>query len=219
MRKHFCFLAIFLIFIPVNVLSQVTYDPEKKLLSVKSEKIPLSELLSEVSAKTGIDVYISPAVDKKVFADIESQPVENAIRRMIKPLNNAFVYQGESIEAVKIFEKSEAEATLRIAPSVTRSKLTSPSLGQGLDKRMLPSDELQAKATQRRKQIAETQGREDELEEEKAKKTREERGSGKGKRRRIGKKKKEEMKRMREEAAQTPNQLESEENPGENAGD
>jgi hypothetical protein len=221
MRRHYCFIAILLIFMPVNVFSQATYDAESKLLSVKSEGRPLKELLSEVSAKTGIEVYISPAVDKKVFAEIESQPVEDAIKRMIKPLNNAFVYLGESIEAVKIFEKSEAEATLKITPGVvmprvTRSKLTSPSFGQGLDKRMLTREELEAKARERR-QTAESQGRIDEPEKEK---TKGERGSGKGKRKNIGKKKREEEReRMREEEQQKQNQLESEENPQNKVGD
>lgn len=176
----------------------------------------MKELLSEVSAKTGIEVYISPAVDKKVFAEIESEPVEDAIKRMIKPLNNAFVYLGESIEAVKIFEKSEAEATLKITPVVTRSKLTSPSFGQGLDKRMLTREELEAKARERR-QTAESQGRIEEAEKEK---TKGERGSGRGKRQKIGKKKKEEEReRMREEEQQKQSQLDSEENPENKAGD
>lgn len=217
MCRHFCFMAILLIIMPVNVFSQTTYDAESKLLSVKSEGSPLNELLSEVSAKTGIEVYISPAVDKKVFAEIESEPVEVAIKRMIKPLNNAFIYEGESIKAVKIFEKSESEATLQIAPGVTRSKLTSPSLGQGLDKRMLPREELEARARERRKEIAESQGRIEDAEKEK---TKEERGSGRGKRRKIGKKKKEEKRELiREDEQQIQNQLDSEENPQNKVGD
>ncbi len=220
MRTRFCFIAILLIFIPVHVFSQATYDAKNKLLSVKSEGRPLKELLSEVSAKAGIDIYISPAVEKKVFADIESQPLEDAIKRMIKPLNNAFVYRGESIETVKVFEESEAEATLKITPGVvtprvTRSKLTSPSFGQGLDKRMLTREELEAKARERR-QIAESQGRIDEAEKEKG---RQGRGSGKGKRQKIGKKKKaEERERIPEEEQQKQDQLDSEENPQNKAG-
>ena len=208
MRNCFCVAAILLTLIPVTVFSQATYDAKRKLLSVKSEGRPLKDLLSEVSAETGIDIYVSPAVDKKVFADIERQPLEDAIRRMVRPLNSAFIYLGESIEAVKVFERSEADATLKIthggmAPRVTRPTRTSPSLGQGLDKRWLTREELGAKA-----KIAEPQGQTRALEPAEKGKTREERGSGKGAHQRKGRGKKWQREPIPEEGQQ--NQVEPE---------
>lgn len=145
MRKCFWFIASLLILIPVDVFCQATYDPKMKLLSIKPEGRLLSEILSEVSAKTGIDIYINPALDKKVFVNIESQPIEKAIKRMIKPLNinNAIIFQGNSIIAVKIFEKSGAEATIKIIPSVTYSETTSPPIGQGSDKKIQTTSDFE----------------------------------------------------------------------------
>ena len=209
MRKCFCFMVILQIFIPVSVFSETTYDAKNKLLSVKAEGSHLKELLSEVSAKTGIDVYVSPAIDKKVFADIKDEPVEIAIKRMIKPLNNAIIYEGESIKVVKIFEKSEAEATLQIAPGVTRSRLSSPSYGQGLDKRMLSREELNARARERSEKRAQSQSRIEGDEEEETKK---DRGSKRGRQKKKGKGKKGDRSRIIVDQQPKQNQDESGEN-------
>lgn len=209
MRKLLCFMAILLICIPASVFSETTYDAKNKLLSVKAEGRPLKKLLSEVSAKTGIDVYVSPAIDKKVFAEIVSEPVEVAIKRMIKPLNNAIIYEGESIKAVKIFEKSEAEATLQIAPGITRSVPSSPSYGQGLDKRMLSREELEARARERSKKRAQSQSR---IEGDEEEETRKDRGSKRGRQQKKGKGKKGERNRLPEDQQQKQNQDESGEN-------
>jgi hypothetical protein len=131
--KSFCYTVILFILIPAHAFAQTTYYPGKKHLSVKSEGRLLSEILTEVSAKTGIDFYINPDVDKKIFINIESQPLEKAIKRMIKPLNNAIIFQGDTIVAVKIFVNSYAESTLKIVSATAHGDFGSQPTVQGDD--------------------------------------------------------------------------------------
>lgn len=172
MRKHIllaAILPILLVLIPVNVFPQVMYDSSKKLISVKSEGKLLSELFSEICAKAKMNVYINPSLDRKVFVDIKNQPIENAIKQIIKPLNSAFVYQGKSVKSVWIFEQSKAEATFRIPPAPTSTASTLSSVKQDhVKKRLLRKQELEAKARERRRQIAASQGKLKEFEEREA---------------------------------------------------
>jgi len=168
MYKKILFLSILLILIPASAFSQIAYDSKQKLISVKSEGGLLSILLSEVSAKTGIDIYFNPSMDKKVFVNIKNQPVDEAIKKIIKPLNNAFVYQGKLIKTVKIFQKSESEATTKIRPSASQSIATSttPSAVRDLTQKAPPTrKELEAQAKERRRKISVSQGKLKEFEE------------------------------------------------------
>lgn len=175
MHKKFLFLVVFFILIPLNVFSQVTYDSNKKLLSVKSEGSLLSEIFSEMSAKTGIDVYISPAADRKVFVDIKDEPVQDAIRMMVKPLNYSFIYQGTSIKTVKVFERFKTEATARIAPSGRSRTTTSSSAAQILknlkEKKQPPTkQDLETLVRERKREVAISRGNLKELEAKEAEK-------------------------------------------------
>ncbi len=167
--KFILVLAILLILLPMTALSQIAYDSKQKLLSVKSEGGLLSALLSEVSAKTGIEVYYNPSFDKKVFVNIKNQPVDEVIKAMIKPLNNAFIYEGKSIKAVKIFQKTESEASTKIKPSMSQSIATSPSAAKDLSRKEAPTrKELESSARERRRKQAESQGTLKEFEEKEA---------------------------------------------------
>lgn len=153
-------IMLLLVFIPVTVFSQVTYHSKNRTLSVRSEGRLLSEVLSEISAKTGMDVYIDPAVDRKVFVDIKNQPLEEALKGIIKPLNNVFVYSGKSVKAVKIFKRSEAEATAKISPGSPLSKPAATSPAQDVIKKTVPTKkELGAMAKDRRRQQAVQDGK------------------------------------------------------------
>jgi len=158
MNKIVFLVVVFLLLIPVTVLCQVTYEPKGKLLSVKVEGKLLTEVLSDVSAKTGIEVYMNPANDRKISVDIRRQPIEKALRELVKPLNNAFVYQGKAIKAVKIFEKSEGEATAKVLPGVTPYRSAPGSAASDL-KTPPTRDDVFKRIQERRRQIAISQGR------------------------------------------------------------
>src|SRR3972149_2198770 len=96
--------------------AEVSFDPSRSLVMVKSGGRRLGELLSDVSAKTGVAVYIEPsASDGKVFVDIEGMPIDAAIKKMIKTLNCAFVYSGGALRAGKVFSRDEAGGTKKMS--------------------------------------------------------------------------------------------------------
>jgi len=145
--------TLLLMFLPAVGHSQVAFDKETGHLTVKSEGRPLAGLLSQVSAKTGIEIYIAPGADRPVSLDIKALPVEDAIKEMIRPLNNVFVYRGNSssIKTVKIYRASPAEATVRIAP--LGASAARP------DQKLPPSQaELENRARQQWEQRAAAQG-------------------------------------------------------------
>ena len=170
-KNLFILTLVLLVFLlPSLGHSQVAYDKKTGKLFVKAEGRPLTELLAEVSAKTGIEIYIAPAADKVVFLDIKALPVEDAVKEMIKPLNNMFVYQGNTsrIKAVKVYAASPSEATVRIGPAVASS------VKAYSDHKLPPSQaELEARANRQWEQRAAAQGRQKDLERRKEREVRE----------------------------------------------
>lgn len=113
-RSILMLLALTLFAVPVS--GQVSYDRKRQLLSVSYEGVPLRDVLSEVSRKTGITVYIDPAVQKNVFISRRNAPLDEVLNEIIKPLNNMFIYKGSEIQAVRIYQQSPSEAMQKIEP-------------------------------------------------------------------------------------------------------
>ena len=169
MLKKIYLMAILVVFIPATVLAQVTYDARNRRLSVSSEGSTLREILLDVSQKAGIDVYINPVLNKEIFVDFKDQPLETAIKRIIRPLNHAFVYHGDSIRTIKIFERSESEATAKVLPGNQTLKSSSqPSANVGAGSNTPTLDELKASGMEIRRQNAISQGKLEKFEEKEA---------------------------------------------------
>ena len=155
--------ACLLLIISSTALAQVSYDSGKGLLSVKSDGRLLSAILSEISAAARVNIYMSPASDKKVYVEIEKSPLDIALRRLVRPLNYAFVYSGSKVKDIKVFERSEAEATARIEP-LAPGRVS----GGAVTTKPLTREEAEAAALERRRKIAESQGRLAEFERQEA---------------------------------------------------
>ncbi|MEC4676307.1 MAG: hypothetical protein VST72_05225 [Nitrospirota bacterium] len=169
MLKKIYLIAILVVFIPATALSQVTYDARNSRLSVSSEGSTLRELLLDVSQKADIDVYMNPDLNKKIFVDFKDQPLETAIKRIIRPLNHAFVYQGDSIRIIKIFERSESEATAKVLPGNQALKSSSqPSSSTGAGSNGPTLAELKARGLEMRRQNAISQGKLEKFDEKEA---------------------------------------------------
>ncbi len=169
MLRKIYLMAILVVFIPATVMAQVTYDAGNRRLSVSSEGSTLREILLDVSQKTGIDVYMKPALDKEIFIEFKDQPLETAIKRIIRPLNHAFVYHGDFIRTIKIFERSESEATVKVVPGNQTLKSSSTLPADVSAGRSTPAiKELKARGMEIRRQNAISQGKLEKFEEKEA---------------------------------------------------
>jgi hypothetical protein len=174
MKRKTLLVILILLFIPSAGSSQITYDAGKQVISIHAEERLLSDLLAEISSRTGITVYMDPVLDRKVSLKIKRQPVDVAIKQAVSPLNHAFVYQKKTVRDVWIFEKSQSEATTRIAPVIKDAIVAGnpDTKGSYLNRQSRQQREkaLEDKRRERRRQAAISQGRLAEFEAYEAKK-------------------------------------------------
>ena len=98
-----------------SAAAQVSYDRKSGRLSATFAGAPLRDVLTEVSARTGVIIYIDPAVDKVVFIERKDLRVDEMLDEIIAPLNRMFIYKGDAVTAVRIYEQSPADAMQKLA--------------------------------------------------------------------------------------------------------
>ncbi len=106
--------------------AQVVYDKTSGRLSATYHGAPLRDVLAEISRKTGIAVYIDPAVDKVVFIEKKRRPVDEVLQDIVTPLNSMFIYRGDVVTAVKIYEQTPADAMQRIGAGTAPKPAAEP---------------------------------------------------------------------------------------------
>ncbi len=109
-----------------SVSAQVSYDKTSGRMSATYQGAPLRDVLAEVSRRTGIAVYIDPAVDKVVFIEKKRRPVDEVLKEIVTPLNSMFIYRGDAVTAVKIYEQTPADAMQRIGAGTTPKPAAEP---------------------------------------------------------------------------------------------
>ncbi len=86
-------------------------------LSVAADKMPLTELLKEISESASINIYVSKDLQPvNVTVNLSDSPLEDALKVILRGYNYAGIYQknGESwqITAVKVYPTGQPGGTL-----------------------------------------------------------------------------------------------------------
>lgn len=95
-------LNFIIIVFPVFMLLQVTsanaanisveYNQQKDKLSIQAQNASLTAVLSGIAEKTGINIRIDPAVEKKVSFQLRSQSLQSALQKICKGLSYVIEY-------------------------------------------------------------------------------------------------------------------------------
>ncbi len=113
--------VLLLLLLPAAGYSQVAYNQRTDRLTITADGLPLTEILAEVSVKTGIEISITPSADRSVSVDIKARPLEDAIRELIRPFSHLFVYRGNLLKAVKIYAAPSSEYIMLNDPVAVRA--------------------------------------------------------------------------------------------------
>lgn len=103
----------------------VTYDKARDRLTVKAQNASLRQVLGSISLKTGLEILMTPEVEKKITVSIDKKPLEKAVNELVRSqgLNHALMYnkgkKGKSLLVkVKILPHGVADSAA-LLPVVT----------------------------------------------------------------------------------------------------
>lgn len=72
--------------------AMVRYDAESQRISIAAEDAPLRSVLREISQATGIEILVDPSIDTRVDVSLKAQPIENAMKIMLREGNYVLKY-------------------------------------------------------------------------------------------------------------------------------
>lgn len=102
----------------------ITYNENEQLLGVIANQASLTEVLKEISAKTGIEIRIDPAIERRASFAIKPQPLEKVLGSVVKKLSYVMKYKTMSnvryVTGLDILPKGKQDSgqLVRILPTV-----------------------------------------------------------------------------------------------------
>jgi len=131
----------------------VSYEFNNRLVSVSAQSVPLTDVLHELAAQTGLDIRLDPSVSFKVLQYFQNVPLETAIQRLAGPHKTLLVY-GVAAKAQHLQKVHVMARTVMAAPRAAEAKPGLASLDvygsawlaahHDSDPRFLPAAPIQA---------------------------------------------------------------------------
>jgi len=128
MRYSLIILAIF--FFPLIHAGSIsiTYDKNKQLLGVTADQASLTEILKQISIKTGIAIRIDPAIERTASFTLKPGPVDKTLRRVAKNLSYVIQYDRKNktrrVTNLDILPKGKQDSAnlITLRPATIRNK-------------------------------------------------------------------------------------------------
>jgi hypothetical protein len=99
----------------------ITWDPREATLTAEVRQMPLREVLEHLSAQTGWQVYLDPALERTVSSRFNRLSTADALRRLFWDLNFSLRPRAGLAPELYVYSGSAVEATLLITPSAAAS--------------------------------------------------------------------------------------------------
>jgi hypothetical protein len=105
----------------------------KDRLSVRLERVPLEQVLTEIAANSGAEIRGAPLNSREVTAEFEDVPLPEAMHRLLGDQNFMLRYtEGDRLRTIELFGKASdaPQVTLAAASSPNRSPAAGSPLPQ-----------------------------------------------------------------------------------------
>ena len=99
----------------------LSWNTNQNGVSADIKSMDLRELLEQVAAASGWQVYLEPGTARDVSAKFKSLPPGEALRLLLRDLNFALVPRTNAGPRLYVFRTSQANATQRIRPSAAKA--------------------------------------------------------------------------------------------------
>ncbi|MDH3715594.1 MAG: hypothetical protein OET44_17295 [Gammaproteobacteria bacterium] len=87
---------------PEQLSLEVSCELQDCLVSVSAQPAPLSDVMRELAARTGLEIHIDPSVSYDVTQHFEHVPLESAIQRLVGPHATLLVFEaGEDMRRLR----------------------------------------------------------------------------------------------------------------------
>lgn len=74
------------------------FDPVKRLLTIRAERVPLSKILESIAREAAIEITPSPQSEETVSIQFSDIPLEEGLRRIMRKINYALIYEKEGAQ-------------------------------------------------------------------------------------------------------------------------
>ena len=110
----------------------ISFDASRGTLSTNINNHPLSDVMQQIAAQSGIKSTVMPAAERSISLQLTDVALEKALKQLLRGTNYAFTYQKHDgkyvVSGVRVLNSGEAgELPLSIA--------TAPLAGEGLSKK------------------------------------------------------------------------------------
>ena len=95
--------------------STLRFHAANRTLDAQIAEMPLDELLEQLSAATGWEVYVEPSTARDINARFRGLPVGEALGRLLGSLNYALLPRDGAPDRLMVFRTNAQEATRRVA--------------------------------------------------------------------------------------------------------
>ena len=97
----------------------VSYDRKTGLLTVEADHTPLTQILAQIAAQSGVEIIVDPSIEKEISISLPEQPLEKALKKIARGLSYAMYYDeaDSKLVAMKILPQGKQDSGNR-APGV-----------------------------------------------------------------------------------------------------
>jgi hypothetical protein len=101
----------------------VEFDSHKGTITVETAGVAIEEVLSDISQKTGIRVFIDPEIHKNVTVSLKAVPLETALHQIARGLSYALFFESgrgrQRLAGIRIVSQGKPgpEPPRRVTPS------------------------------------------------------------------------------------------------------
>lgn len=105
---------------------QVHYDPATDRLTLNVQDMSLTQLLARISAQTGVEILLDPALERPVTVAVQDQPLEAGLTTLTREYNTVMIHDQRDVPGKGI---QTLLTTIKLLPrGQTNTALLRPAL-------------------------------------------------------------------------------------------
>jgi len=105
----------------------VKYDSQKNKIAIQASNASLTSVLAEIANKANMTIQIDPAVEKQVSFQLRTQPLQEALQKVVKGLSYVIEYKTDArqqtvVSGMRLLPKGKQDSGQLVPVSVLNAR-------------------------------------------------------------------------------------------------